>query len=109
MAAEDRATNSEALRHDDPSATPTAYVILIFVAVFVIVLFALQAYFGQVAAREEDEKVVERSYDSLAELRASQQEQLSGYRWVNADSGTVAIPIERAMELTARQLAENAR
>ena len=92
---------------DDPSASPTAYVILIFVAVFVIVLIALQAYFGQSMNRELETKVLERTPAAMAQLRAEQAGQLNGYRWVDVEAGVVAIPIERAMELTAKEFAQD--
>jgi hypothetical protein len=94
---------------DDPSASPTAYVILVFVAVFVIVLIALQAYFGRALNRELEVKVLEREPQALDELRAEQAGQIHGYRWVDREAGVVAIPIERAMDITARELAQGSR
>ena len=91
---------------DDPSASPTAYVILIFVAIFVITLIALQALYDRAKVREEVVKVVDRPAEPLLQLKASQTEQISEYRWVDRDAQVVAIPIDRAMELTARDLAE---
>jgi hypothetical protein len=41
---------------------------------------------------------------TLAELREKQSEQLTGgYRWIDQKAGTVQLPIERAMELTAEE------
>ena len=40
--------------------------------------------------------------DGLA-LRQQQREQLSHYRWVDRDAGLAAIPIEKAMDLVARE------
>ena len=37
----------------------------------------------------------------LPGLVAEQQEVLNGYRWIDQNAGVVAIPIDRAMELTA--------
>lgn len=37
----------------------------------------------------------------LAELRAAEEAVLEHYGWVDAEAGTIHIPIERAMELTA--------
>src|SRR5437773_4459365 len=36
---------------------------------------------------------------NLAELRAAEDIDLNSYGWVNRNSGTVSIPIERAMQL----------
>jgi hypothetical protein len=91
-------------KRDDPSIAPTAYVVAIFVVVFVITVIGLQAYFGRVKSEEEQSKIVDPTVKALADLRAEQEARLAGYRWVSADSGLVALPIERAMALVARDL-----
>ncbi len=96
---------SEARRQDDPSAVRTAYVTAIFVAVVVITVIALTAYFGRVASEEADTKVVQPESTWLQTLRAEQRARIEEYRWVSPDSGVVALPIERAMELVAAELA----
>jgi hypothetical protein len=40
---------------------------------------------------------------ALLELRAAEQKLLEGYQWIDREKGIVRIPIERAMELTARR------
>jgi len=94
--------------HDDPSPIPTAYVVAIFVVVFVITLLGLQAYFGRVASEEQQAKLVAPRVEALEAARREQQARISDYRWVDADSGRVALPIERAMELVAAELAAEA-
>ncbi len=42
---------------------------------------------------------------ALGQARLEQQEQINHYHWINRKAGTRAIPIGRAMELVARQLA----
>ena len=42
---------------------------------------------------------------TLAELRAKETQQVSGYAWVDKNAGVVQLPIERAMELTAQEYA----
>ena len=93
---------------DDPSAGPTAYVTAIFVIVVVITVIALTAYFGRVVSEETATKVVQPESATLAAVRAEQQARLAGYRVVSPDSGLVALPIERAMELVAEELARKA-
>lgn len=90
---------------DDPSAAPTAYVTAIMVVVFVITVIGLQAYFGRVESEEQQAKVVAPEIEALAAFRAEQDSKLAGYRTVSPDSGIVALPIERAMELVAREMA----
>jgi hypothetical protein len=90
--------------HDDPHAGPTlAYGILGAVLVFVITV-GLQALFNSEQRRELDRKVVSKAPEALVRLAAEQQEKLHSYRWVDAKAGVVAIPIDRAMELTIRDL-----
>ena len=42
---------------------------------------------------------------SLKELHEKEAKQMSSYGWVDQKAGVVQLPIERAMELTARDLA----
>jgi hypothetical protein len=98
----------DAERRDDPAAGRTAYVTAIFVAVIVITVIALTAYFGRVTSEETEAKVVRPESAALATVRAEQQARLAAYRIVSADSGFVAVPIERAMELVADELARSA-
>lgn len=39
----------------------------------------------------------------LARVRAAEEEMLEGYGWVDRETGTVRIPIERAMDLVAKE------
>jgi hypothetical protein len=39
----------------------------------------------------------------IARLRATEQQQLDGFGWVDRQAGTVRIPIERAMQLLAER------
>jgi len=39
----------------------------------------------------------------LREFRASEEKQLNSYGWVNREQNIVRIPIDRAMEITARR------
>jgi hypothetical protein len=41
--------------------------------------------------------------EDLAKLRATEDATLNGYGWVDRKAGIIRIPIERAMELTARR------
>ena len=72
------------------------------VAVFAIIV-ALQAWFAQAQRAEHQLKVVAPRSEELAGVVAEQQTQLHTYRWVDRQRGVVAIPIERAMELVARE------
>ena len=68
----------------------------------VVTVVALEALYGHVAQSEARRKVVEVKNDALRGYKAQQLEKLNGYRVVDPAAGAVAIPIERAMELTVR-------
>ena len=42
---------------------------------------------------------------TLEELRAKEAKQINGYAWVDQKAGVVQLPLDRAMELTAKELA----
>ncbi len=87
--------------------------------VIVVVLFAADRLFDILAARKEagpepSPLALKRELppsprlqvDETAEwkaLQAKEQQVLNSYGWVDAKAGTVRIPIERAMELTAKR------
>ena len=93
---------------DDPSASSTAYVGVVFVLVFVVVLVGLIGYFDRVRDEEFEAKVVDRPTTAVRDLRTDQLGELREYRWIDRDAGTVAIPIERAMDLVVEERAKTA-
>ena len=93
--------------HDDPNTPPTAYISAAFVVVLIAVVVALQGYYGRVSSEVENEKVVEQSSKELADHRAEQQERLGRYESTDPDAGLVTIPVDRAMEIVAEELAGN--
>lgn len=72
----------------------------------VILLFALIVFIAYLPNRPPpvDHAVVEARLSTLAELRAREHSLLHSYAWVDASSGVVRIPIERAMELTVARI-----
>lgn len=73
--------------------------ILMFVGILL-----LQTWSAGTERAAQARQLVSQPVAELAAVRAVQEGQLRGYRWVDARQGTVAIPIERAMELVAREL-----
>ena len=76
--------------------------VLFFVLVVVLILL-VQAWFFQAQTAEYVRKIIEPRAEELASATAEQQESLHSYRVVDPEAGTVAIPIERAMELVVRE------
>lgn len=91
-------------RNDDPDASATiAFGIVGAILVFVMIV-ALQALFYRTQNEEFKRKVIAQAPEELSRITAEQREKLGSYRWVDEKAGVAAIPIERAMDLTIRDL-----
>ncbi len=76
---------------------------VVFTLVTVLVVIAVQIGYHLVQADELRRKVVAVPDREVTELEAAQTASLGGYRWLDRERGTVAIPIERAMALVAAE------
>jgi hypothetical protein len=92
-------------RNDDPNAWPTAVFGIIGACLVFVMTVGLQALFYVEQRHEIDRKVTNQAPEAVTRLAAEQQEKLHSYRWVDARAGIAAIPIDRAMELTIREIA----
>ena len=86
----------------DPRSSTTVIVGVVGVALTVVIVILLEVLFQTTAESEFQRKVVSQQSQELQGLRATQLEQLNGYRWVDQNAGVATIPIERAMELVVR-------
>lgn len=84
---------------DDPRAPSTFFVGAISVLLLVAVAIGLDGLHRAEAQRENQRKVVEVEPTRRLELEAVQRRRLAEYRWIDHESGRVAIPLERAIEL----------
>jgi len=91
--------------HDDPNTPNTAFVSAAFVVVLVAAVVALQAHYENKVKEFSLEKTTDRSPRELLENRAAQQAMIDRYEWVDREAGVVAIPVDRAMDLVASELA----
>ena len=91
-------------RYDDPKAFPTFAILIIGSVLVLVIVIALQVLYYRAQNAEDRRKIVAQAPEGLLLLRSQQQEQLAGYRWVSEQDGVAAIPIERAMEIAAREL-----
>ena len=81
-------------------------------------LFLLVAYYGYASARSPAPQAIapekfpeDQAWKSthtskqaaLAELRAQQQKRADSYAWVDQKTGTIQLPVTRAMELVVRE------
>jgi hypothetical protein len=89
----------------DEVDTPRLLVIgVVGTIVITLIVLAAQILYFEVSRNLERERNIEPVNRQLGQYLAEQNEKLHGYGWVNQSAGTVSIPIERAMELTLRDL-----
>jgi hypothetical protein len=99
---------SESTNFSFPHRTP------VFTALVVIVCFATFAWLAKKLytphAREvqtiEGALTPQKRRDLLAEHRKKEAEESTGYAWIDQKAGVVRLPIDRAIELTARDYAK---
>lgn len=84
-----------------PKIALTGAVFVLFVAALIM---ALTALYMKVSRDEEDRKVTAQAPRVYTNLVIEQQTVLNTYGWVDGKKGVVRIPIDRAMELTVRDL-----
>jgi flagellar basal body-associated protein FliL len=70
---------------------------------FMFILIVAVAYLGK-RPTSVDAKQAEQRHAIRAESEALQTRLVNSYDWINRDNGVVRIPVERAMELTLRDL-----
>lgn len=69
-------------------------------SIFVLVIIlGTVAWFNHKMSVEMQTKSLAVTYQDLADLRTEQIKKITTYRWVDAQKGTVTVPIDRAMEL----------
>lgn len=95
-----------ARQYDDPRVAPTAYVVALLAVVLIGAVFALEGYFGRVSNEVAQEKSISQAFAELDSVRTVQEQAISRTEWIDKEAGIVAIPVERAMELVAAELAE---
>lgn len=99
-------------------ARPVSLFTIVFVMLLLSALLLIARYFYRPATNvphaaavenypaEKDAQwraTAEQRRQALTELRASQAKQLGSYGWADKNAGKVQLPIDRAMELTAKQ------
>ena len=80
-----------------------AFVAFSIVLVIAILIIGLLALYKAAENREFKNKVVDRPPREYTELRLEQQGELNSYKWVDRQAGVAAVPIDRAMEIVARE------
>jgi hypothetical protein len=96
--------SSEAVESPKVS-TLTVLTILVMLLVFVGLVWVV--FVQRQAIPTSTEQKREERVKNLAQLNADNQKTLTTYHWVDKSKGIVGIPINRAMELTLKDLAAN--
>ena len=93
------------MRGDDDLNTPMiALTAVAFVILTAAVIVILQTMFYKMSEDENFRKVISHKPEQLTALTIEQQSQLNSYGWLDSKNGIVHIPIDLAMELTAKEL-----
>lgn len=91
-------------RHD-PNVRFLALFGFATLVVLALVIAGLQYYHDRVKEQQIFVKVLAPESSALQALRAREDQELHSYQYLNREKGLVRLPIERAMELVAREYA----
>jgi len=89
----------------DPSIGPTVVTGILGTILTIVLVTVLHSYYGHELKSELARKVIAQPSIAVDQVRAEQLRQITEYRWVDPNAKTVAIPIERAMELVVAERA----
>lgn len=87
----------------DPEPAGTAVWGLVGAVLIFVTVVWIQAMFYHQRDEEYVLKTYGQPYQPLVDLRAEQMRANTGYRWIDRNTGTVGIPVERAMDLVQRE------
>lgn len=91
--------------HDDVDVSKIAMYTVVGALLVVVTILGVHVLYANLAQAEDYTKRVSQTPRMLRDYRAEQESKLHGYRWVDRNAQTVAIPIGRAMQLVTRELA----
>lgn len=90
----------------EPKSAAIAVVAVVCVVVLLLVILGAQAFYEHIHEQEVYEKVLAPVGEDLSALRAREDQQLHSYKYIDKSKGHVQLPIDRAMELLAKEYAE---
>ena len=88
---------------DDLNTPMIAIIGFLSAILLFVIIVGMQAWFYSMQNAEFYKKVVTKPQVELNTLISGQQEMLNSYRWIDKDKQIAGIPIDRAMELVARE------
>jgi uncharacterized membrane protein len=77
-----------------------------FIVILVAVILGVQFYFDQISERQVFQTQLAPVSDDFKNVRARDEGNLHSYGYIDRNNGVVRIPIERGMDLLAREAAE---
>ncbi len=90
---------------DDPAASPVLLTGVLGSFIVVAIVIGVAALVFDTQQQLTRQRVYDAPAEQVESLRAQQAAQLSSYRLIDREKGVWGIPIDRAMELTVRELA----
>jgi len=91
----------------EPKTSLIAILAVVSIIVLLISAFGVQFYFDRAWEHQVEIQQLEPVAQDLVNLRAREDSELNSYKYIDPAKGTVRIPIDRAMELVAKDAAEN--
>ncbi len=91
-------------RENSPSDNRVLLSALGWVGVIALFLAVVAVTYLRDLPGRVDASLVEERHRRLAELRASEVETANSYAWIDREKGVIRIPVERAIEITVREL-----
>jgi len=88
----------------DPSGAWTGVIGITGAVLTLGIIVGLQALYNHVERDEMQRKVYDAVSDQLTRARADQLATINSYKWIDAEKGIAAIPIEVAMEKVVADL-----
>ena len=94
--------------YDPAEPNSRGLVVFLILTVFILigVFVGVSAFWDVAFEHQEQEVLLGKPSEDLAALHAREDLQLKTYGYINKDKGIVQIPIDRALELVAREAAE---
>jgi len=93
--------------HTEPKSRAIAIYMAVTVVFLALIGIGIQNYYQLTYENEEYTRVLSQPNWQLQDLRNKEQWELTHYSYIEKDKGTVRIPIDQAMQLVARDAAEN--
>jgi hypothetical protein len=90
----------------EPNAKGLTVFIFFTVIGLIVVFLGTKAFFEFAIEHQQEESIASRPSEELAAIRAREEMQLKTYGYIDKSKGVVQIPVERAMELVAKEAAE---